>query len=67
MLKAFALYEQLQSSPDTAIIDALLDLLPPGTDTSLFEASSAPKSPPRATILDDADEAFDDGQFDRWL
>jgi hypothetical protein len=66
VLKAFALYEQLQPSPDGAIIDALLELLPAGTDTSLFEAQ--PLAQPAGlvpTSLDDADEAFDDGQFDR--
>jgi len=66
VLKAFALHEQLQAIPDAAIIDALLDLLPAGTDTSLFKASpSLQPTPAPATTLDDADEAFDDGQFDR--
>lgn len=40
--------------------------MPAGTDTSLFEAAPAPQPmPTAATTLDQADEAFDDGQFDR--
>lgn len=66
VVKAFALYEQLQPSPDVPIIDALLALLPTGTDTSLFRVAPAPQPvPASATTLDQADEAFDDGQFDR--
>lgn len=66
VVKAFVLYEQLQPNADTSIIDALLGLLPTGTDTSLFEAAPAPQPvPASATTLDQADEAFDDGQFDR--
>lgn len=66
VVKAFVLYEQLQESPDSAIIDALLGLLPAGTDASLFELKSRaqPATAP-ATSSSDADEAFDDGQFDR--
>lgn len=66
VVKAFALYEQLQPSADGAIIDALLALLPTGTNTALFGVAPAP--PPvlaSDTTLDQADEAFDDGQFDR--
>lgn len=66
VVKAFALYEQLQPSPDTAIIDALFALLPTGTDASLFGVAPGPKPMPASdTTLDQADEAFDDGQFDR--
>lgn len=66
VVKAFALYEQLQPSPDAAIIDALLALLPTGTDTSLFGVAPGPQPMPASdTTLDQADEAFDDGQFDR--
>lgn len=66
VVKAFALYEQLQPSPDVPIIDALLALLPTGTDTSLFRVAPAPQPvSASATTLDQADEAFDDGQFDR--
>jgi hypothetical protein len=66
VVKAFALYEQLQPRPDASLIDGLLALLPAGTDTSLFEAAPAVQPvPAEATTLDQADEAFDDGQFDR--
>lgn len=68
VVKAFLLFEQLQASPDPAIIGDLLDLLPPGADASLFEASRPAGPTPSvagAAISDEADEAFDDGQFDR--
>jgi hypothetical protein len=68
VVKAFLLFEQLQTSPDSAIIRNLLDLLPPGTDTSLFEVPERAGSTPvpgAAATADAADEAFDDGQFDR--
>lgn len=66
VVKAFALYEQLQPSPDAAIIDALLALLPTGTHAALFGITPAPQpAPASATTLDQADEAFDDGQYDR--
>lgn len=68
VVKAFLLFEQLQARPDPAIIGDLLDLLPPGTDTSLFETPRPAGPPPRAAgaaISDEADEAFDEGQFDR--
>ena len=66
VIKAFVLFEQLQASPDPAIVASLLAMLPGGTDTTLFEPALVvePKlvSP---TTLDEADEAFDDGQIDR--
>ena len=66
VVKAFALYEQHQPSPDTSMIEALLGLLPTGTDLSLFEVASAPQAvSASATTLELADEAFDDGQYDR--
>lgn len=66
VVKAFALHELLQPTPDTAIIGTLLALLPAGTDTSLFQAAPAAQPvPTAATTLDQADEAFDDGQLDR--
>ena len=66
VVKAFALYEQLQPDADSSIIDELLGLLPTGTNASLFEVAPAPQPvPASATTLDQADEAFDDGQFDR--
>lgn len=66
VVKAFALFEQLQVNPDAKIIASLLTLLPQGTDAALFE--TAPVEAPKraaATTLDEADEAFDDGQIDR--
>lgn len=66
VVKAFALYEQLQKNADASIIDALLGLLPAGADTALFDAARTPPPvPPSAIPLDQADEAFDDGQIDR--
>ncbi len=66
VLKSFALYEQLQANPDSGIIGGLLAQFPAGADTTLFDAPPVPDaSPPADTSLDEADEAFDDGQFDR--
>ncbi len=66
VVKAFALYELVQPHPDSSIIDALLVLLPAGSDIALFEVPPAPEPvPASATTLEQADEAFDDGQFDR--
>lgn len=66
VVKAFALYEQVQPDRDTSIIDALLGLLPTGTDTALFAVAPDPqREAATATTLEQADEAFDDGQFDR--
>lgn len=66
VVKAFALYERLQPNPDASIIEALLALLPAGTNTTLFGVAPAPQPvPASATTLDQADDAFDDGQFDR--
>ncbi len=66
VVKAFALFEQMQPTPDSAIVASLLALLPAGTDTARFESSpvTEPKSP-TATTVDEADEAFDDGLIDR--
>lgn len=66
VIKAFTLFEQLQASPDSAIVASLLTLLPAETDVSLFEPVIVAESKPTtATTLDKADEAFDDGQIDR--
>lgn len=66
VIKAFALFERFQASPDTSILESLVSLLPAGTDISLFETSPLKEpAPTPATTLDEADEAFDDGQFDR--
>lgn len=65
VVKAFALYEQIQANPDPSIIESLLRLLPEVTDTDLFKIIQAPQSAPVTTTLEQADDAFDDGQFDR--
>jgi hypothetical protein len=68
VVKSFVLYEQMQPCPSHSIIEALLGLLPHGTDTALFETepiSVAAPAPGLPSTLDRADEAFDDGQFDR--
>lgn len=68
VVKAFLLFEQLQTSPDAAILDSLIELLPVGTDVALFVVPRAPAAMPATvptTKDDEADEAFDDGQFDR--
>lgn len=66
VIKAFVLYEQFQRNPDHAIIDELLNLLPAGTNASLFQAlPSQELTSPSITTLREADDAFDDGQFDR--
>lgn len=66
VVKAFALFEQLQPSPDPTIVAALLALLPAGTDTAVFEPAPVTEAKsPSASTLDEADEAFDDGQIDR--
>ncbi|GGE06123.1 hypothetical protein GCM10011515_26990 [Tsuneonella deserti] len=66
VVKAFALFEQLQPSPDPTIVASLLALLPAGTDMAVFESVPvAEPTPASATTLDEADEAFDDGQIDR--
>lgn len=66
VIKAFALYEQLQPDHDPSIIDALLGYLPDGANTALFKVAQAPQQTKLTeTTLEQADEAFDDGQFDR--
>ncbi|ULJ82686.1 hypothetical protein MF410_34165 (plasmid) [Rhizobium sp. C104] len=66
VVKAFALFEQSQPSPDPAIVASLLALLPAGTDTGLFELAPVTEAKsPSATTLDEADEAYDDRQIDR--
>ena len=66
VVKAFVLHEQLQNDPDPSIIEALLGLLQDGTDTAPFKVIQTPQPLPlTATTLEQADDAFDDGQFDR--
>lgn len=70
VVKAFLLFEQRQMRPDTMIIDGLLALLPTSANTALFvepRASTPPSPPVTAAREEEADEAFDDGQFDRAL
>jgi hypothetical protein len=68
VVKAFLLFEQCQPSPDVAITDGLLELLPAGGDTSLFTNLGEPSPVPHSVAQigeDEADAAFDDGMFDR--
>lgn len=70
IVKSFVLFEQLQSRPNPQIITDLLELLPE-SDRALFleRPPSAPATPvatATSTISDaQADEAFDDAQYDR--
>lgn len=68
VVKAFLLFEQLQSSPDAGMIAGLLDLLPKGAADSLL-LSPAPIRTEDASseniTAKNADEAFEDFQFDR--
>ena len=66
VVKAFLLFERIQPSPDAALVQSLVELLPTGTDVGLFTEPHAPVPTPAAPTADiEADEAFDDGQFDR--
>lgn len=68
VVKAFLLFEQLQPNPDSAIVEDLVRMLPAGTDLGLFVEQRAPATVPALlppTGEGEADEAFDDGQFDR--
>jgi hypothetical protein len=72
IVKAFVLFEQLQSPPNPQIIADLLKLLPE-SDRALFleepaSVAAAPLATATSTISDaQADEAFDDAQYDRAL
>ncbi|HZK90736.1 MAG TPA: protein DpdD, partial [Stellaceae bacterium] len=71
IIKSFVLFEQLQSPPNPQIIAGLLELLPE-SDRALFpeRPPSAAATPAAATsTVGDvqADEAFDDAQYDRAL
>jgi hypothetical protein len=66
VVKSFVLYEQLQPDPDPLIVEALLGLLPDETNSALFEVATIPRMvSATATTLEQADEAFDDGHFER--
>ena len=67
VIKAFLLYELTQPKPDIEIIKVLQGFLPLETNNTLFELglSNEADSGLSLSALDSADEAFDDGQFDR--
>ena len=76
VVKAFVLYESFQPRPDATILEGLLGLLPkedtPWAD-AFIRAPEPPQPPVAATapiepairLEDDAEIAFDDGQYDR--
>lgn len=68
VLKAFLLFEGAQDQPNHKIIETLLELLPEGTNKSLFVASEGSNEPRLAEadqILLQAEEAFDKGWEER--
>jgi hypothetical protein len=76
VVKAFSLYEAHQAKPDAGILDTLQALLPPEeTDwTDIFVRSPqlprahvvSPAPPETPSVIEDAaEDAFDDGQYDR--
>jgi hypothetical protein len=68
VLKAFLLHERLQPKPTPALIDELLDLLPEAERALPWLAQLAATMQARAHSEfseDDADAAFDEGQYDR--
>ena len=76
VVKAFLLFEQSQERPSGQIIDELTDLLeaedrarllvPGGTiEPSSFTDVTAPIGDPLSEVASEADEAFDDLQYDR--
>ena len=68
VVKAFLFFEQLQASPDAAIMSELLELLPIETRASLAKTPPFGEEAPRQTVMasgHEADEAFEDGQIDR--
>jgi hypothetical protein len=70
VVKSFILFEQLQSTPNAQIIADLLELLPE-KERAVFLLRPAPTAAtPEATSISgindaQADEVFDDGQYDR--
>lgn len=76
VVKAFALYESLQARPAASILDGLLGLLPaedaawastfigPSNTRNSGVADKAPHEP-MAQPPDEAEAAFEDGQYDR--
>jgi hypothetical protein len=69
VVKAFLLLERLQTRPDPQIAADLVSLLPEGERTTrLISALTATtEATPSAATEADAEEAFDDGQYDRAL
>jgi hypothetical protein len=76
VVKAFVLYESLQPKPDAGILDGLVGLLPTEDSTWADAFVRAPETapPPGTTppplepalrLEDEAESAFDDGQYDR--
>ena len=70
IVKSFVLFEQLQSRPNLQIIADLLELLPESDRALFLEWPPSAAAPPIATATStigdaQADEAFDDAQYDR--
>ncbi|MGA8170117.1 MAG: protein DpdD [Methylocystis sp.] len=68
VVKAFLLFERGQARPSAQILANLAALLPPDDPgRAVYCALNAPSSGPIVTETDEstADDAFDDGQFDR--
>lgn len=66
VVKSFLLFEQLQPSPNGALLTELFELLPDNSKLGISVEQTNIQQPPP---VDEgaADEAFDDGQFDRAL
>lgn len=70
VIKAFVLHESLQARPDISILNNLLSLLPDTDREGLWAQalSSASEAPADTGISEaEAEEAFDDAQYDRAL
>lgn len=68
VIKAFFLYERLQTRPDVKILQNLVSLLPADEHQGVWAEAltDAAEIPAETAISDaDADEAFDDAQYDR--
>jgi len=68
IVKSFVLFEQLQNPPNQQIVAALLELLPEGDRALvLVQPPPATAAPFTTSAISDAqaDEAFDDAQYDR--
>lgn len=69
VLKAFLLFERLRTRPDVAILRDLASLLPSADRECgwVAEIASVPGAPPKTLGYADADEAFEDENYDRAL